>query len=55
MSKKQKVYKINEIKLTKEEIKKQKEFESLTDKELEDLSDTVYQLSTIIFDYYANK
>ncbi|HOY32621.1 MAG TPA: hypothetical protein PKW80_12155 [Bacteroidales bacterium] len=45
----------NEIKLTPEEIRKYKEFESLTDEELDILADNIYQCSSIIFEYYENQ
>ncbi|MBP8041773.1 MAG: hypothetical protein KAZ36_07710 [Bacteroidales bacterium] len=45
----------NEIKLTLEEIRKYKEFESLTDEELDILADNIYQCSSIIFEYYENQ
>lgn len=54
MSKKQDVHE-NEIKLINEEIRNYKEFESLTDEELDKLKDNIYQLSTIIFEYYENQ
>jgi len=44
-----------DIKLTIEEIKKHKEFESLTDEELDILADNIYQCSSIIFEYYENQ
>lgn len=55
MSKKHNAHEVNEIKLKPEEIKKHKEFESLTDEELDKLADDIFQLSTIIFDYYESQ
>lgn len=54
MSKLQDAYGTGSIKLTKEEIKKYKEFENLTDEELDNCSDFIFQLSIIISDCYEN-
>lgn len=45
----------NDIKLTPKEIRKYKEFESLTDEELDILADNIYQFSSIILEYYENE